>query len=48
MIFMAIDWTTVMASTFVAIVITSANFITTRYLGRILDKIEKNSKKKDE
>jgi hypothetical protein len=42
---MAIEWTTVATSAIVSAVITSGNFLTTRYLGRILDKIEKNGEK---
>lgn len=42
---MAIEWTTVVTSAVVSAIITSANFLTTRYLGRILDKIEKNGEK---
>jgi hypothetical protein len=48
-----IQWTTVIASAVTAVVIGSAQFITTRYLSRILDRLEKdfrrnNRKDKDE
>ena len=42
-----IDGTTVITSAIVSIIITSGNFITTRYLARALDKIEKNALKKN-
>lgn len=42
---MDINWTTVIASAITACVVGSAQFITTRYLGRMLDKIEKNTAK---
>ena len=42
-----IDGTTVVTSAIVSIIITSGNFITTRYLARALDKIEKNAIKKN-
>lgn len=41
---MVVDWTTVITSAVVSAIITSANFLTTRYLGRILDKIEKKER----
>jgi len=36
-----IDWTTVIASAITAAIIGSTQFITTRYLSRILDRLEK-------
>jgi len=36
-----INWTTVITSAVVAVIISGTQFITTRYLGRILDRIEK-------
>jgi hypothetical protein len=45
---MHIDMTTVLSSGVVAAIISSFQFITNRYLGRILDRIEKNTEKKDE
>ncbi len=39
-----IDWTSVVTSAVVSSIIVSGNYITTRYLGRILDRIEQNSK----
>jgi len=36
-----IDWTTVITSAIVSAIVTSANYITIRYLGKILDRIEK-------
>lgn len=41
---MDIDWTTVIASAITAAIIGSAQFITTRYLSRILDRLEKVSR----
>jgi hypothetical protein len=37
----SINWTTIIASAVTAVIIGSAQFITTRYLGRILDRLEK-------
>jgi len=42
---MNINWTTVITSAIVATIISSMQFITTRYLGRILDRLEKESEK---
>jgi 4-hydroxybenzoate polyprenyltransferase len=42
---MDVNWTTVIASALTACIISGATFITNRYLGRILDKIEKNTEK---
>lgn len=39
---MDINWTTVITSAVVASIISGMQFLTTRYLGRILDRIEKN------
>lgn len=39
-----IDLTTVITSAVVSAIITSSNFLTTRYLGKILDRIEKREK----
>lgn len=39
---MSIDWTTVVTSGFVAGIISGFQFLTTRYLGKMLDRIEKN------
>jgi len=45
---MEINWTTVLSSGLVAAIITGMQFITTRYLGRILDRLEKGyNKEKD-
>jgi len=45
---MDINWTTVITSAIVASIITSMQFITTRYLSRILDRLEKGyNKEKD-
>ena len=38
---MDINWTTVIASAVVSIIVTSANFIVIRYLTRALDRMEK-------
>lgn len=38
---MSIDMTTVATSAIVSAIITCGNFLTTRYLGRILDRVEK-------
>jgi len=40
-----INWTTVATSGIVAAVISSFQFITTRYLGKLLDKIDKSLRK---
>ena len=45
---MNINWTTVLASGVVASIVSGFQFITNRYLGRILDKIEKNTEKLNE
>jgi hypothetical protein len=45
---MNINWTTIIASAITAIVVGSTQFITTRYLARILDKLEKNTEKLNE
>jgi len=37
-----IEWTTVISSGVVAVIIGGMQFISTRYLGRMLDKIEKD------
>jgi hypothetical protein len=42
---MDINWTTVITSGVVAAIISSMQFITTRYLGRILDRLEKTSER---
>lgn len=42
---MDINWTTVITSAIVAIIISSTQFVTTRYLGRILDRLEKGYEK---
>jgi hypothetical protein len=44
---LSIDWTTVIASALVSAIITSFNFLTTRYLARMLDKIERREQGKD-
>lgn len=44
---MAIDWTTVISSAIVASIIGGAQFLTTRYLSKMLDRIEKKQKQKD-
>lgn len=45
---MSVDWTTVFTSGLVASVITSFQFLTTRYLARILDRIEKREKQEEQ
>jgi hypothetical protein len=42
---MEINWTTVITSAIVATIISSMQFVTTRYLGRILDRLEKGYEK---
>jgi hypothetical protein len=42
---MDINWTTVITSAIVASIIASMQFITTRYLSRILDRLEKGYNK---
>ena len=42
---MNIEWTTVISAGVVAAIISSVQFITTRYLGRILDRLEKNTER---
>jgi hypothetical protein len=42
---MDINWTTVITSGVVAAIISSMQFITTRYLSRILDRLEKASER---
>lgn len=42
---MHIEWTTVIASGVVAAIISSIQFITTRYLSRILDRLERDYRK---
>ena len=44
---MNIDWTIVISAGITAAIIGSFQFITNRYLGRILDSIEKRSKKEE-
>jgi len=44
---MNIDWTTVLCSAVTASIITSFQFLTTRYLGRILDRMEKKAELKE-
>jgi hypothetical protein len=46
---MTIDWTTVICSAITASIITSFQFLTTRYLGGILDRMERrvDTNKKD-
>ena len=41
MFFDRIDWTTVITSAIVSAIVASANYITIRYLGKVLDRIEK-------
>jgi hypothetical protein len=43
---MSIEWTTVISSGVVAAIISSCQFVTTRYLGRFLDRIEKDVRPK--
>jgi hypothetical protein len=43
-----LNWTTIIASAFTACIVGTSQFITTRYLARILDRLEKNTEKKDE
>jgi hypothetical protein len=42
---MDINWTTIIASAITAAIIGSTQFIATRYLGRILDRLEKGYEK---
>jgi len=42
---MDINWTTVITSAIVASIISSMQFLTTRYLSRILDRLEKGYRK---
>ena len=42
---MDINWTTVISSGVVAVIISSMQFVTTRYLSRILDRLEKGYEK---
>lgn len=45
---MEINWTTVISSAVVAVIISGAQLIGNRYLSRILDHIEKNLNNKKE
>jgi hypothetical protein len=40
-----IEWTTVVTSAVVSAMITSVNFVTTRYLGKMLNRMERNQRK---
>jgi hypothetical protein len=39
--FASINWTTVLASCFTAVIISASQFISNRYLARMLDRIER-------